>query len=215
MRARAIGSIVAITVGCLSTSASAQDDPRVGIVMGYPASVGVIWHVNDRLALRPEVNVQKSVGESTTTLSLSITAFPVGGPSTTTTTTVTTIDAWQVSAGLSALFYLSKDGPLRTYVSPRWAYARSSSGSSALSSSLSELDDALTFGTSTHTVTGSFGAQYAIARRFSVFGEVGGAFARSATTPQQQRTSSVFTSSSRTASRSFGARSGAGVILYF
>jgi hypothetical protein len=215
MTVRTIGVIVTITVGFFANSASAQGDPKVGITMGYPGSIGVIWKVTDRVALRPEVNVQKSSGESTSTLSLSITAFPIGGTSTTTTTTVTTIDAWQVSAGLSALFYLTKGDALRTYVSPRWAYSRSSSGSSGSSSSLSELDNALTFGTSTHTVAGSFGAQYAIARRFNVFGEVGGTFTRSANTPQEQRASPVFSSSSRTVSRSFGARSGAGVILYF
>jgi hypothetical protein len=212
MPVRTMALTTVIIMAVFAHAAFAQDTPRVGISMGYPGTIGVIWQVTDRVGLRPEVNVQKSSGESTSTLSLSLTAFPVGGTSTTTTTTVTTIDAWQVSAGLSALFYLTKGDALRTYVSPRWAYSRSSSGSS---SSLSELDDALTFETSTHTVAGSFGAQYAIARRFSVFGEVGGAFTRSANTPQEQRASSVFTSSSRTVSRSFGARSGAGVILYF
>ena len=76
-------------------------------------------------------------------------------------------------------------------------------------------------GTSGHAnfVSGSFGAQYALGRRFSVFGELGLGFSRTTTSPTPSSTSIaaggstsiVGTSSSST----LGTRSGAGVVLYF
>ena len=94
--------------------------------MGYPASVGVIWQVNDRVALRPELNVQKASGESTSTIAISLSSVVPGS-----VVSVTTSDSWQFSAGVSALFYLSTHDALRTYVSPRWAYTRTSNNSSS------------------------------------------------------------------------------------
>jgi hypothetical protein len=211
MPGRIIGLLVAITIGLLASSASAQDDPRVGITMGFPASIGVIWHVSERIALRPEITATRASGESTTTSSISV--IGLGGVvPTTTTTTVTTIESWQVSTGLSALFYVSKHDALRTYVSPRWAYSRTSSSSN------SGIADLGSFGStgSSHTVTGSFGAQYALGRRFNVFGEVGLSFSRSTTTPRDLTTGLGFvTTTSGAVSRNFGTRSGVGVILYF
>ena len=34
----------------------AQDKGDVGISMGYPASVGVVFHMTDSVALRPEIS---------------------------------------------------------------------------------------------------------------------------------------------------------------
>src|SRR4051812_40532108 len=98
MRTRIIGLLVTSTVGFLPGTGSAQDAPKVGLSMGYPAAIGVIWHVTDRLALRPEMSVTKSASEF---IGSSIT-FSSGGVPVTTTTTTTT-DAWQVSAGVSGL----------------------------------------------------------------------------------------------------------------
>ena len=50
MAMRRIGLLAAIAIGLLAPAASAQDDPKAGITMGYPASVGIIWQVNDRVA---------------------------------------------------------------------------------------------------------------------------------------------------------------------
>jgi Tfp pilus assembly protein PilE len=128
----------------------------------------------------------------------------------TTTTTTTTTDAWQVSAGLSGLFYLSKHDALRTYLSPRWAYTRLSSSPSSTNSAATS---AVT-GTSGHVnvVSGSFGAQYAISDRFSAFGEVGLAFTRTVSSPL---VNSSFVTVGGSTSTNLGTRSGAGVIVYF
>ena len=44
--------------------ASAQDKGDTGITMGYPASVGFVFHVSDRFAIRPELNLNVSSAES-------------------------------------------------------------------------------------------------------------------------------------------------------
>jgi hypothetical protein len=197
--------MMSFTISLLPAIASAQDTPTVGLSMGYPAAIGVIWHVTDTVALRPEVNVTKStnefIGSSTT--------FSSGGGVVTTTTTTTT-DNWQVSAGVSGLVYLSKHDALRTYLSPRWAYTRQSSSPSSSNGAASST----VTGTSGHVnvVSGSFGAQYAISNRFSAFGEVGLAFTRSVSSPAGN--GSPLPAGSVTATNA-GTRSGAGVILYF
>jgi hypothetical protein len=207
MTLRRIGLLV-ITMAFLARTVSAQDDPRVGITMGYPASFGVIWHVTNRIALRPEITASRASGESTSTSS--IVAFGVSVVPQTTITTVSANDSWLVSTGLSALLYLSKHDALRTYVSPRWAYSRVSSNTT---SGIAEFGSFSSTGSS-HTVAGSFGAQYALGRRFNVFGEVGLSFSRSTTSPRDLAGQSLVTSSGAV-SRTFGARSGVGVVLYF
>jgi hypothetical protein len=205
MRALTTGLMVPLTISLLAATAAAQDTPTVGLSMGYPAAIGLVWHVTDRVALRPEIGITRStnefIGSSTT--------FSSGGVAVTTTTTTTT-DAWQVSAGVSGLFYLSKHDALRTYLSPRWAYTRQSSSPSSTNGA----PTSVVTGTSgrVNVVSGSFGAQYAISDRFSAFGEVGLAFTRTVSSP-------VVNGSSLTigdvTSTNAGTRSGAGVILYF
>jgi hypothetical protein len=206
MAMRGILLLAAIMTLLVAPSASAQDDPRVGITMGYPASVGVIWQVNDRVALRPELSVQKASADSTSTTSISLSSVVPG-----TVISVTSSDFWQFSAGLSALFYLSTHDALKTYVSPRWAYTRSSNGNSSSTS----LPLSLTSTTSGYSLAGSFGAQYALGRRFGVFGEVGLFFSRSTISPSAASSPPGIVAAYESVSRSLGARSGAGVVLYF
>src|SRR5258708_25688508 len=168
MAMRRLGLLAAIGIGLIAPAAAAQDDPRVGITMGYPASVGIIWQMNDRVALRPEVTAQKASAEFTTT-----TSFPVGGTIASTTATSTS-DTWQVGVGVSALFYLTTHDALRTYVSPRWSYIRTSSSNS--SSSLPPPSQTTGSVGNGQFVSGSFGAQYALGQRFGLFGEVGLAY---------------------------------------
>ena len=75
-----------VTVSVLAPSAAAaQDSPRFGIVMAYPAEAGVLWRVADRVALRPEFNWTHATTESTGTS----TVFTGTGVTTTTVTTTT------------------------------------------------------------------------------------------------------------------------------
>jgi hypothetical protein len=97
------------------------------------------------------------------------------------------------------LFYLNHVAKLGTYFVPRFMYQRSST-----SGPLSGTD----FITNAYDVSGSFGVQYALHRRFSIFGEVG-LLIRDTTS---NTSPAVLLASSVTTVRPL---SGIGAILYF
>jgi hypothetical protein len=97
MRREFIAASVAFMLLAGASSASAQQDHRVGLVIGYPASVGVLWHVSEGVALRPDIAINRQSTESTSMVS---TGFAPPQTSTSTTT------GWSTSVGLSALFYI-------------------------------------------------------------------------------------------------------------
>jgi len=188
--------------------ARAQDTPRVGITMGYPAAVGVIWNVADRFALRPEMTFSGSTSDSSIGDIVGV-------------TTGSSNDGFQIGAGLSALIYMGRWDALRTYVSPRFSYSRTRTSGTSTGSS-SEITSR------SYLTSGSFGAQYSLGRRFGVFGEIGLAYTSTTTTqsltllqtisfpglPGAPITTTVL-SRSDSHGKTWGPRSGAGVIFYF
>ena len=147
VRRRVIGAALVCLLG-IGTVAGAQDSGRVGITMGYPASIGILWHVSERVALRPEF--------SFTTMDSS-SASLIGAESSFSST----------GTGISALFSSPARDNLRLYVAPRFQYARTHGDSDTTEST-----------TNSYTFAGMFGAQYALGRRFAAFGEVGLGYAR-------------------------------------
>jgi hypothetical protein len=112
--------------------------------MGFPVRVGIMVHLTDGIAVRPEVNFRHASTENA-----------LGDDETSSTS---------VSFGVTGIFYVGEWDKLRTYVSPRYAYSHASASS----------DDTNFESTgSSHTIGGHFGAQYALDQRFGVFGEVG------------------------------------------
>jgi hypothetical protein len=209
-------SLLGVAAALLSArTARAQDTPRLGLTMGFPTAVGVIWNLADRLALRPEMTISGTRGES----SGSDVLGPNSGPST---------DGFQVGAGLSALFYLGRWDALRTYASPRFSYSHTSSSATSGSTILASSSESTG---SSYSTSGSFGAEYSIGRRFGVFGEIGFVYTasttKSTTTLVTTLTSGGFlgapvtTTTSTTLVRSeahtktWGTRSGVGVTFYF
>jgi hypothetical protein len=173
-------------------TARAQDKPKVGLVMGYPASFGVLWHATDGVAVRPEITLSLTSGESTATGSA----------------VVSTSSSWSIGVGASALFYVTNHDGLRTYISPRFTYSRNSAetqpgpGSSAAEN-----------WSNTYAVAGSFGAEYALVRRFGAFGEVGISYARQSGGYRPSSQPGVLGSTGT--SNSVGARGAVGVVFYF
>src|SRR5689334_16051836 len=97
---RIIGTLlVALILLLWSIGAWAKDQPKVGLTMGYPSAIGVLWQAAERVALRPEFTATRGSSEGLTT-------DPIVGTSGTSTPS----DNWQVGVGLSALFYLTHDG---------------------------------------------------------------------------------------------------------
>ena len=178
-------------------AADAQQPRRLGLVIGYPTSVGVLWHIADRVALRPEVALDWTKMETTSTPTAS------GIPAVTSTSS-----GWTTALGVSALFYLGPpDQDLRFYLVPRAAYLWSSRENTSSSSLplLGPFESDLTG----FDVSGAFGAQYSLHERFRLFGELGLEYA------SQESDSGYTLSRTKLETRALGLRSGVGVVLMF
>jgi hypothetical protein len=183
----ALGIIIA-SIGSVST-VSAQDKGDTGVTMGYPAAVGIVHHISDRFAIRPEI-----------TFSVASSSSDVAG-------STSESDTWTLGVGASGILYLRQWDRLRSYFSPRYAYFRGET-TSTTSIFLPVVDNAENTTTSSqHQIVGSFGAQFAAHDKFSVYGEVGIGFTR-------QRSRSEL-SGGRGTGNQLGTRSGVGVIFYF
>jgi opacity protein-like surface antigen len=184
---RQLTSIAAALVVLLGSGhAFAQERGKAGLSMGYPAAVGLVWQLSDRVAIRPEFQVARTTSE------LSAPGIDLLSSS---------ASSWSIGAGVSGLFYLQRWDELSTYLSPRFAYSRSTATSKTSVSTTRSTSESNVYNGSL-----SFGAQYALGRRFSAFGEVG--FGLTDT-----RASSATGSSSD--GRIWSTRTGAGVIFYF
>ncbi len=163
----------------LATSANGQQKGRTGLVIAYPTSVGFIWNVTDRIAVRPDASFSKTTSDST--------AVPTAS-----------LDSYSIETGLSALFYAKKWQDIAAYVAPRFAYSRLKTTNN------------LALGGSTvswsYPGSVSFGVQYAVAQRFSVFGEAGLEYSRF-------HSGSSFNTFPVT--KTWKSKSGIGVVFYF
>ena len=137
----------AVMAACLvPTLASAQEAGKVGVTMSFPASVGIIWHASEKIAVRPD--------------------FSFAHSSTDTSIGETSSDS--VGLGLSVLFYTKKWDNAAMYVAPRFLWSHASGESRADVGDFESDSSADAF-----AYSGSVGAQGWIGSRFSVFGEVG------------------------------------------
>ena len=178
--------VVLSTLACLAlvpAAASAQDKGDFGLTMGAPLSIGFISHISDRFALRPEIQLRASTTETESTFS-GIEA-----------------DSLDFSVGVSGLIYIGDKDKLRMYVSPRYVFGRTDTKLESLFGVGGE--DTFT----SHSLTGSFGVQYSLHERFSVFGEAGFGVT---VTERESGTSPVHSESA-----AFATRSAVGVTFYF
>ncbi len=193
MRHEWIGITVLASTLAGAGPAAAQEKGQVGLVAGYPASIGVLFHVSDGVALRPAFTF--SVTSSTNSYI---------GASQDQQSAET--DSYSIGVSIDALFYVKKWDNLRAYVTPGFSYGHGSSTSSNPSFMYTNESTG-----NSYTVQGSFGAQYALSRRFSVLGEVGLAFgdANSKNVPVGG------TGGSTSSSKAFGTRGAIAVVFYF
>jgi len=148
MRTRRILLLACSIIVGATTPAGAQEAGTVGITMGYPAAIGLLWHVSDRIALRPEFSFTLTDSSSESLVNDESHFLSLG-------------------TGVSALFYWPATDNLRTYAAPRFSYARTHGDSTTTEST-----------TDVYTIAGMFGAQYSLGRRFAAFGEVGLGYSR-------------------------------------
>lgn len=188
---------VLLTVAALlfAVPAAAQESGQVGVAVGYPSAIGVIWHVSDNVALRPDFTFSRTGAESVS-------------PSTGETS------SWSVGFGISGMFYTGKvRDDVRLYVTPRFAYSRGQANSEtegAFPHASDSDSDAFTY-------SGAFGVQYSPVRRFSVFAEAGVQYLTAESTSTATSTSPFSSSvaTSKTNQSAFGLRTAIGVVLYF
>jgi len=211
-----LAALVLLTL-LIPAALRAQDRPTLGLVAGYPSSVGVIWNVTGGVALRPEINLSHVSGDSGG-------GDLLGIPSPSTTT-----DGTGVGVGLSALFYMGGKDSFRPYVSPKFTYTRTSTSSSTPSTATAIGASTSESSSSSYAASGSFGAEYSIHRRFAVFGELGASYSRSTSSSTsvftivataiangritQTEQSQAVTSSGH--SNTVATRTAVGVIIYF
>jgi hypothetical protein len=200
MRACSIDVLIAVVVLLVPVAAAAQEKGQTGVSIEYPATIGVIHHVSDRLAIRPEVSFITTSGDSASNSTSAAFASIF----------TSTRDAWDLGVGVSALFYVGKWEALRTYVSPKFLYTRGTSTATfSTSSSLgSTLNGSTTIDDSSYGVAGSFGAQYTLGRRFSILGEAGVGYSR-------LKLSEKVADQTISTTNTFGTRARVGVVLYF
>lgn len=179
--------LVPLFVLVLPAAARAQERGQVGLTMGYPSSVGFIWHTSDKLAVRPEISLAHSSSETEANAPLFV---PPSGS-----------DTWAVSGGVSALWYLDTRDRVRTYFSPRITFGHTSTDYN--------LSDVGPVSGNAIGGSGSFGAQYSPVRKFGVFGEVGYGFSRSTSKYAGTITRSKVTN------WNWATRTAVGVIFYF
>jgi len=204
MRSVVIGCFLVLT----ATAASAQDVGQVGVTMGFPASIGVIWHATDQIALRPEIGVSHTSSD--------------GG--------LTASSGHAVSVGASALYYLRKWDAVRTYASPRYSYSNTGSSGTVGSTTQTLTGPSTTTifttesSSGTHTITASYGAQYMPTPHFAVYGEAGFGYSHASTTSQNSLSGTVTNVSGLVTNLSpptvntqnvWATRGGVGVVLYF
>lgn len=185
MRIRRLLILAAGLFFAVSGTAGAQDGAKAGVTIGYPASIGLIWHATEKVAIRPAFSFSHNSSDS-----------PNGSVES---------DGLAFGLDLGVLFYLKKYDNVRTYVSPRFSYTHTTTTSTS-SSPTSVLPEIETTSNSTGAA-GVFGAQYSPSNRFSVYGEVGLAYTHRHT---ESGPSSLGTFKSNT----FGTTAGVGVIFY-
>ena len=176
-------SLMGCFIATLSATASAQDARRVGLTTGYPGVIGILWHASERIAIRPEFSFTKNDSSSESTFANAASDF------------------WSFGTGVSLLFFAPLRDNLKTYVSPRFAYTRTSGGSDTTDSTV----DA-------YSVSGALGGHYSLGQRFALFGELGISYSH-----QTGSITSSLAPTFQTTNRgdSISTRTAVGIVLYF
>jgi hypothetical protein len=207
MRVTSIVMFCALMFGGAS-AASGQTDNKWGLVMAFPTSAGLQWDAGARLTLRGDAAFDWGVVEQ---ISSSTAIFSNGVPVSASTQT-SDFRHSTLSVGVSGLVTVARYEQLRLYVTPRVAWRRVHSSFTlqddtpgSISIPGINLSDSTT--TNGLEVEGSFGANYRLGDRFSIFGETGIGL----TSP----TSSSSSSSDTMTSYIIGSRANLGVVVHF
>ena len=160
-------TVVAALLTCAIASPVAAQDKPFGITFGYPVSLGALWQVGERMALRPEFTLGYS-NEVNEEISL-------------------TADGWRFGIAAGAVLSLYRDKPRHLYAVPYYEFRRRNI---TLSQPVSypdplrpEIPTLATIEVNTHsnehTVAGLIGIEFHLTDRSAVFAEVGPGYRKS------------------------------------
>lgn len=175
-------ALVVLTAG----SSHAQEPRRIGATIALPAGVGILWNLNDRVALWPELTAVQHRSSSTESASS---------------------ESSQIGIAARALFYLGHDDRFRPYVSPRFAYGRQRS-TSELESPTGRPAAGPDTTSSSYAFAGSLGAVYVVGTRVGLFGDAGVEYI-------SQQSSGTVGALGVGDADTVGMRTSVGVIIYF
>ena len=135
--------VIGWVFGAVAINASGQDAGHVGLTTGYPASIGILWHLSERTAVRPEISFAFNSTSSESLINAST-------------------DFSSFSPAVSVLFFSSLRDNLKLYAAPRFGFSRTN-GSSEVTEATTDI----------YSISGTLGGHYALGRRFALFGEAG------------------------------------------
>ena len=227
--------LLLMTVVCAPIAAA--QEKKLGLVVGYPATVGVLWLVSERIGIRGEGSFSWSsskLDDSGANQPARNSSFTFADGTTSTVTFIpSVISAVQEtqtvtgSIGVSALITLTNADLLRTYIAPRVAWVMSHS-TTTIEYDLSRFtppsglpppgftgfeNQTITSKSTTPSYGASFGASTTLRDRFGVFGEVGFAYTSTGSSPVSIGGSLDINTTRE--SRTVSLRSGVGVTIFF
>jgi hypothetical protein len=207
------GAICVAAVLLIAGPAAAQEAGRVGVAMGYPATVGVLWHVTSRVAIEPEIAISKTRVESRIDTSIVIGTTVISSG-----TIAATTDTWTTSPGVSLRIYMGRWDDVSAYVAPGYVYHHNASTSTTTApggfGGVARVETR-ELSSTTHDMRGMFGVQYAPHRKFTVFGEVGVRYASADLPTVTTSGGGLGSASSVGTSKAFGNAGAVGVVFYF
>ena len=199
-RSRRVVLAIAFAVLGMTSVAKAQETSRVGLTMSYPARVGVLWHLSDRVGILPDVAFQR-------TLSTAVFGFEgLGGIETTTRSSITRLE---VSPGINVLIDFATREDVTTYATAGWSHVRSNATTTQTTTTTGGIPGFAPSGTDReefalhgYAVRSAFGVRYVPRQHFGFFGEIGIEYSKT-------------DFDDGLASSRLGNRGAAGAVLYF
>jgi hypothetical protein len=186
-------AVILVTVLAPVAPAAAQANRSFGVTLGYPAQFGFVWHISDRIAIRPDIGFSVASSE---TQSDSEGVLP-GSPGTTITSAASTDS---VSARITALVRVARWDQIGLYVAPSYSY---SSGSGTTTTTITTplpvfpglpprppVTNTTTIDTRSHAGGGAIGVQVGVHERFAIFAETGLRYTKTTTEGFARNTSS-------------------------
>ena len=169
-------------------SAKEKESPKHKFGLVFPR-IGVIWHINDRVALLPFVGLTGSWGSGNASTQTSSTNTQTSSPDYVSTTQITAFGDSKTdnpfspsySVGANVRFFLNEWKGVQFYVSPGYSYGHykseetNSSDQSGSGTSITSGQTVTTYNSesTSHNVNGVWGFQYTIGDRVGLFGDIG------------------------------------------